>query len=206
MDTINQVDVLTVLNNLMGRRNLPGGEQDDLKRYCQEGFKYCWRYYKWGFSLATATLEDDGDGNYYLPEDFDYEGYREFTDLTEVPLAEILSSTSSTAVAIEWDSTANRYKLNPGSEAQLVYQVTPPTLGTDASGSHPFPSAKVVAMAAAVYAKQAENPTRADITQEWDLVHSELDRLVGRAYNAAPRRTPRNFHDVNGTYTGDVGA
>lgn len=205
MNTINQVDVLTVLNNLMGRRTLPSGEQDDLKRFCQSAFDYCWRYYKWGFSLSTETLEDDGGGNFFLPEDFDYEGYRKFIGLTEVPLEEVISSTSSTAVALEWDTTENRYKLNPGSAAEVVYQRVPPTLGTDADGSAPFPSAQVVGLAASVYAKQAENPTRADISQEWDLVHSELDRLVGRADAAKPRSTVRNFHDKMGTFPGDVG-
>lgn len=204
MNVINQVNVLTALNNLMGRRALPGGEQEDLKRYCQEGFKYCWRYYKWGFSLATATLADDGNGNFYLPEDFDYEGYRKFTSLVEVPLDEVVATTGSTNVAIEWDDTAKRYKLNPGSAAQLVYQRTPPTLGTDSAGSAPFPSAQVVGLAASVYAKQAENPTRADISQEWDLVHSELDRLVGRADAARPRSSIRNFHDKTGSFTGQV--
>lgn len=205
MNTINQVDVLTSLNNLMGRRVLPGGEQDDLKRFCQRAFEYCWRYYRWDFSLATDTLVDDGSGNFFLPADFDYEGYRKFIDLTEVPLEEALTTTSTTVVALEWDQTENRYKLNPGSAAQVVYQRTPPTLGTDAAGAAPFPSAQVVGLAASIYAKQAENPTRADISQEWDLVHSELDRLAGRADAARGRSSVRNFHDKMGTFPGDVG-
>lgn len=206
MNLINQVDVLTALNNLMGRRTLPGGEQDDLKRYCQFAFDYAWRYYKWGFSLRTATLVDDGNGVFYLPADFDLEGHRQFVSLTEVPLFEILTSTSASVVAVEYDPDENRYFLNPGSAARLVYQRTPPTLGTDEAGSAPFPSAMTVGMGAAIYAKQAENPTRADISQEWDEFHAELDRHVARSNNTAPRSRARNFHDRAGTFTGDVGA
>lgn len=204
MNIINQVDVLKALNNLMGRRVLPGGEDADLKRYCQTAFDYSWRYYKWSFSMTSATLVDD-DGDFFLPTDFDLDGYRKFIGLTEVTGEEILTSTSSTVVALEWDVDAKRYKLNPGSAAQLIYQRTPPTLGTDTAGSHPFPSAMTVAMGASIYAKSAENPTRADVQQEWDMFHAELDRHAGRADATKPRSRARNFHDKMGTFPGDVG-
>ena len=94
-NTVNQITVLTALNNLMGRRVLPGGTQDDLKRYCQYAFDYAWRYYKWGFSLQKATLVDDGNGNVYLPADFDLEGYRKFESGTEITLEESMNNTGS---------------------------------------------------------------------------------------------------------------
>lgn len=194
-NTITQDDVLNSLHNLMGHRVNPGGTDDDLKRFVQQSFNYCWRYYKWNFSLKKATVGIDG----LLPEDFDYEGYREFDSITEVELAETMGTTSGSALT--WDDTTGRYKLDPVAETDVVYQTTPPTLGTDAV---PFPSAQVVALGATIYAKQAENPTRADITQEWDTFHSELDRLVGRA-DFAKRRRPVHYLDVAGTYVGDVG-
>lgn len=206
MNTINQVDVLTRLENLMGRRVASGGANDDLKRFCQEGFDYCWRYFKWSFALKTATLTADGDGDYLLPEDFDLDGYREFSTVTEIDLVETLGSSSTTSVALIYDEAKNRYKTTPAVADTMVYQKAPPTLGTDAAGTHPFPSAMVVAEAAVIMSKQAENPTRADVTQEFDMLHTHLDRLAGMAFNNKPRRTARNFHDVNGTYTGDVGS
>lgn len=206
MNTINLVDVLTALNNLMGRRTLPGGEQDDLKRYCQMAFDYAWRYYKWSFSLKTAVLTEDS-GEVWMPEDFDFDGWRKADGLTELSLEEQVSSTSSSTFALEYDFTENRYKTNPAAiEMTITYQVTPPTLGTDEDGAVPFPSAMTVAMGAAIYAKQAENPTRADIQQEWDEFHHELDRHAGRADNNRPRSRVRNFHDRAGTFPGDVGA
>lgn len=183
---INQSDVLNILHNLMGHRVAPGGTDDDLKRFIQESFAYCWRYYRWSWTLKNATTLVDG----VLPEDFDLDGY---------------SDIDNTSYAIEWDSATNRLVLNPTGILTFNYQIAPPILGVDADGYAPFPSARVVALGAFVYAKKAENPTRADVQQEWDMFHSELDRLVGRAFNNTPRR-PRNYHDLMGTHTGDVGA
>lgn len=183
---INQVDVLTLLHNQMGHRVAPGGTDDDLKRYVQEGFNYCWRYYKWGWSLQSGSSDVAG----LLPEDFDLDGY---------------STIDQDTYTIVWDSAQTRLKLDPVAEIDFTYQITPPTLGTDAASSAPFPSAMVVAEAAIIYSKLAENPTRADVTQEWDMVHSHLDRLAGRSFNNKPRR-PVHYLDVAGTYVGDVGA
>ena len=180
---INQQDVLNRLHNLMGHRVNPGGTDEDLKRWVQDGFDYCWRYYKWPFAMKTFTTLDDG----ILPDDFDLDGYYDVTD----------------DYGITWNGT--EMELDPVGAVDVTYQMAPPTLGTDAAGSAPFPSARVVAMAALIYAKLSENPTRADVTQEWDLLHKELNRLAGRADAHRPHR-PRNRHDVAGTYTGDVGA
>lgn len=197
--TVNQVTVLNVLHNLLGHRVNPGGTDDDLKRFVQASFDYCWRYYNWAFSLKSATIAADG----LLPLDMDIGGYRNFGSLTETKLENTILA-GNTSSAVVWDSTLNRLKLTPAVAGSVVYQPTPPTLGTDAAGTAPFPSSQVVAIGAAIYAKQAENPTRADITQEWDLFHTELDRLAGRAYNAISRR-PMSYHDKLGTFVGDVG-
>lgn len=196
---INQVDVMNALHNLMGHRVNPGGTDDDYKRYIQDSFDYCWRYYRWGFSLKTADVADDG----ILPEDFDYEGYREFNGVTEVTLGETIQ-TGNTGSAIIFDNTTGRYKLEPAVACTVVYQYEPPTLGSDETGYAPFPSAMTVAVGCTVLAKQGANPTRADVQQEWDSWHSRLDRLVGRADNAKPRR-PQSYHDRAGTYVGNVG-
>lgn len=198
--TINQVSVLNVLHNQMGHRVSPGGTDDDLKRYVQEGFAYCWRYYKWTFSLKTATVAADG----ILPEDFDLDGYRKFNGVTEVDIIDTIAA-GSTGSAIVWDTAQSRYVLTPAVACTVAYQITPPTLGVDASGTAPFPSDMVVAEAALIHAKIAENPTRADITQEWDILHSHLDRLAARADNNKVR-SPQNYLSVRGTFTGDVGA
>ena len=186
----------------MGHRVSAGGTDDDWKRFIQRSFDYCWRYYKWTFSLKSATITVDVNDKALLPTDFDHEGWRQFDGVTEVTLEDTLSTTNSGS-AIVWDWDESRYALSPAVAGSVVYQITPPTLTTDTGV--PFPSAQVVALGATVYAKQGENPTRADIQQEWDLLHSELDRLVGRADSArAGTRTPQNRHDLTGTHTGQV--
>lgn len=181
---INQVNVMNSLHNLMGHRNNPGGTDEDLKRYVQTSFDYCWRYYKWRWAMQTATTLDDG----VLPDTFDLDGYYDLAGTYDVI----------------WDTTLNKLRLNPASAITITYQMAPPTLGPDEAGSAPFPSAQVVALGASIYAKLAENPTRADVSQEWDMFHAELDRLVGRADAVRPR-TPQNYQSVRGTFTGDIG-
>lgn len=182
-NTINQVQVMNSLHNLMGHRVSPGGTDEDLKRYIQASFDYAWRYYKWRWTMKTVTTASDG----VLPDDFDLDGYYSLAD----------------TYGVTWNQTTGKLVLDPASAVTLTYQMAPPTLTPDKNV--PFPSAQVIALGATIYAKQAENPTRADVQQEWDMFHSELDRLVGRAYANQPRR-PRNYHDMMGTYTGDVGA
>lgn len=204
MTLINQNDVLNVLHNQLGHRVNPGGTDDDLKRYIQEAYNYAWRYYPWSFSLKTASIASDG----LCPTDMDYEGYRVFDGLTEVDLADTVSSSSSSSVAIQLDTSTGRYILTPVQTATITYQYTPPTLGsgaTMADGAAPFPSARVIAVGALIYAKKGENPTRADVQQEWDLFHDELKTLVARAYNAK-RRRPVHYLDAAGTFVGDTGS
>lgn len=178
-NTITQTDVLDSLHNLMGHRVNPGGTDDDFKRYIQDSFEYCWRYYKWRWTLKTFTTLDDG----VLPSDFDPLGYYSQVDSYDVT----------------WDGS--NYLLDPIAAVDLTYQMVPPTL--DDTTPVPFPSAMVVAIGATVLAKQGENPTRADTSQEWDMWHARLDRLVGQAESNVSRR-PRNYHDVAGTYPGAV--
>lgn len=183
---INQVSVMNSLHNLMGHRVAPGGESDDYKRFIQASFDYCWRYYQWPWAVVTGSTDADG----ILPDDFDLDGY-----FAEKETYDVI-----------WDSTEGKLRLDGiTEETPITYQIAPPTLGTDAAGSAPFPSAQVVAVGATVYAKLADNPTRADVSQEWDMFHAELDRLVGRS-DRNRVHTPVNFHDIAGTFTGDVGA
>ena len=182
---INQQEVLNFLHNQMGKRIPPGGTDDDLKRYIQAAFDYAWRYYRWPWALKTDDTEADGT----LPTDFDLDGWYDLKD----------------TYPVIWDSATSKLKLDGVSEAtEVVYQMAPPTLGTDAAGSAPFPSVAAIAEGALIFAKLGENPTRADVQQEWDMFHSLLDRLAARSDNNVSHR-PRNYHDVAGTYTGDVG-
>lgn len=197
---IKQTDVMQALENLSGYRTSPGGTSEDFKRYIQASFNYCWRYYKWNFSLKTADVAIDG----LLPTDMDFEGYREFSGVTEVDLIDTLGTTSAGS-AVVWDADLKRYKLSPAVEATIVYQYEPPLIGSDPDIEAPFPDAMAVAIGCTVFSKKGANPTRADVQQEWDEFHAFLDRLTGKAEKSRPH-SPRNYHDKTGSFTGYVGS
>jgi len=92
-NTINQDDVLNALHNLMGHRVNPGGTDEDYKRYIQDAFDYCWRYYKWRWTTKVVTTDSDG----VLPDDFDPLGFYSDADTYDVT----------------WDYDASKYVLDP---------------------------------------------------------------------------------------------
>lgn len=204
---VNQSTILTALARLMGKRTLPQGDNSDWEDYAQTAFDYAWRYYKWDWSLRYATV--DLVNTPYMPEDFDIGGYREAIATTDGEIGEITLSdyarlSAPRAFSLEFDSSTNRYKVYSKtglSSIKFVYQVKPPTLGETYV---PFPSSMSIAMGAAIYAKQAQNPTRANVDQEWDIFHKELNRHVGRSDINKPRNTNMNLQDYHGTYTGDT--
>lgn len=204
---IDQTAVLLSLNNLKGYRVAPGGEDTDFKRYIQYAFDYAWRYYPWSFSTRRYSLDLVNDP--YMPEDFDIDGsYEPATNLSynwqKVALSDFdLYDSGDYAFALQYDPVVNKYEIRSTSTGALsiVYQTKPPTLA--AGTMVPFPSAMTVALGAVIYAKMGDNPTRADVTQEWDQFHAELDRHVGRAdKNRAPNRR-RNRYDIAGVGTGE---
>lgn len=212
---IDETAVITNLSRLMGKRTLPQGDLSDWESYCQTAFDYCWRYYKWDWSLRTATVTFGS--SIQMPADFDIGGYREAIPDSTGFIAETTLSDYSRLpsglrnFALQYNATANRYEVltkSGLSSMNFIYQVKPPTLvSKDGNGNYipvPFPSAMTVAMVAAIYAKQGENPTRADVKQEWDIAHHELNRHVGRVSANVKRPLNLNLQDEAGTYTGDT--
>ncbi len=200
---INQASALLALSRMMGKRILPSGDNLDWKDYVQTAFDYAWRYYQWDWSMRTVSVDMTTP---HMPTDFDIGGYILSVDGYErrTPVDYALNTSETNTFSLEWDSTNGWYTINTRSDSPtltFVYQIAPPTLGTD---SVPFPSAMTIGIGASIYAKMGENPTRADITQEWDVFHDELDRHVGRIDSVAPLNTNRNLQDSHDTYTGDV--
>lgn len=213
--TIDMTSALTALARMMGKRNLPQGDNSDWEDYVQEAFNYAWRYYKWDWSIRIAVIDFTTDP--YLPEDFDIGGYREampdqsnvYSEVTVQDYARLPVGLQK--FAIEFDPTVNRYKIlqNSGLESMtFVYQVAPPDLNAkDGSGNYlpvVFPSSMAIGVGASIWAKNGENPTRADVSQEWDMFHKELNRHVGRMTNNVKRPLNLNLQDSYGTYTGDT--
>lgn len=194
---ITKKDIMDAGANLLGKYGgTVSGEVSDWERFAQAGLNYCWRYHQWLWTLKRGTTELV-DGKYYLPTDIDYSGYRQLDGITEVNILD-----GGTGAYLQYDETKERYQLVNGDVVALLYQVEPPTL-TDIVRI-PFPSALTVAMAMMIYAKNSENPDRADISQEWDIVHAELDKLVALEEKNKPKRRARTRQEVYGTYTGKV--
>jgi len=209
--TINQTTALLALARMMGKRTLPNGTNADWKDYVQTAFDYAWRYYRWGWSMRSATVDLVNDP--YLPADFDLDGYinplpNSVGAVSYMSLDDwYMNGQYVNAFSVEWDDSVGRYLVHPGSSLNqatltLTYQAAPPTL--DETTEVPFPSAQTIGIGASIYAKQGENPTRADITQEWDEFHKELNRHVGHSERSRPQRTNMNLQDYYGTYTGDT--
>lgn len=207
---ITQTTALTALSRMMGKRKLPQGDLSDWKDYVQTAFDYAWRYYQWDWSIRLVTVDLATDP--YLPADFDIAGYRMAVptadgDITELNFLDYSrQGTGYRTFALQYDSTLKRYKVltkSGLSTIDFIYQVAPPTLSNETEVE--FPSSMTIGIGASIYAKQGENPTRADITQEWDEFHAELDRHTSRSDRNMPRNTNMNLQDSKGTYTGDVG-
>lgn len=200
---ISQVDVLEQLSRLMGKRVTPGGDNSDWTDYIQFAFDYAWRYHRWTFSMATATLSGSPA---YMPADFDLDGYREISGVVEVPLDQYAFATSTTGTfAIQWDATNERYQVLGQTNLPVYYQRVPPTLGdgSTASTRAPFPSAMTIALGAVIYSKMGENPTRADVQQEWDLFHAELNRHAARSDRNIPHPRAGNRYSASGVNVGE---
>lgn len=212
---IDETACLTALSRMMGKRSLPQGDLSDWQSYVQTAFDYAWRYYKWDWSLRYATVTFATDSR--LPADFDIGGYREVIpsqagDIAEVSMLDYGRLPSGLrAFTLQFDPTTNRYTVltNSGwTSMNFVYQVAPPNLlNKDTNGAYipvPFPSAMTIGIGASIYAKQGENPTQADVKQEWDQFHHELNRHVGRVSANVRRNLNLNLQDAYGTFTGDV--
>lgn len=206
---ITKDEVKLHISNMMGKRAMPQGDTSDWERFAQEAFDYAWRYHKWGFSLKSATVTLTG-GTGSLPSDVDLDGYitvpesanatYDYLD-TEVYAAQA-GLNNPYVFTTTFDTTNGTYGIITPSQAtslDIVYQTAPPPLSDTGV---PFYSAMTIAEGALIFAKQAENPTRADVTQEWDAFHSMLNRHVGYSRRNQPKTPRRTYQTRYGGYTG----
>ena len=203
MRLIKKTDIMESLANLLGKTSLPNGELSDWERYAQASLDYCWRYHTWLWVLRKAQLADS-TGVTVMPEDADYYG---FVDIDGVTLQDIFDA--GTNPYLEFNASRGRYQVVGGSVGtDVVYSVEPPKLDDDVE--IPFPSAVTIAIGATVLAKQGENPNKADISQEWDSFHVELDKHVANQQRNAPARQGKSVNrqsraSLLGEYPGKVG-
>lgn len=186
----------------MGTATMPLGNQKAYDKSIKAGIDYCWRYATWAFSVkrnkALDVTTTGGVTKYYMPNDFDILGWR---DLGEEEYSTTDGDVSTSGVYLLYDDGTAKFQVIGGTaDMRVSYQVKPPELNHVVT----FPALDPLYQAGAIYAKQKDMPNSAEVTQMWDILHTQLDQLAGQAYFNTPHHKPRNRYEAYGTFIGDT--
>jgi hypothetical protein len=219
MSVINQTDVLLDLSYLLGESSIPTSGIDDRKAFIQRGLQRIVRLYDFDemYALATVSLTLGSNAFYSgaLPADA--------AESPDLDVRVINPGTNDDYVfekvpyedqdkAITGDykywltGSANDYTMTTRDDVSNVvvrYLQTAPTI--NASISTTFPSSIVIARAALVYYRQAENPM-ADIAQDEALFKTELEEVIARQNRNRPVSRAKSIMELNDVYSGSVEA
>jgi hypothetical protein len=217
MSAITQTDVLLDLSYLLGESSIPTSGIDDRKAFIQRGLQRIVRLYDFDemYALATVSLTLGGNAFYSgaLPADaaespsLDVRVINSGTNddyvFTKIPYADQDEATAGDYKY--WlTGSANAYTMSTRDDVSNVvvrYLQSAPTI--NASISTTFPSSIVIARAALVYYRQAENPM-ADIAQDEALFKTELEEVIARQNRNRPVGRAKSIMELNDTYTGIV--
>lgn len=186
----------------MGTATMPLGNQNAYDNSIKAGLDYCWRYATWAFSVKRNIALDEstigGVTKYYMPNDFDILGWR---DLGEEEYSTTDGDVSTRGVYLLYDEGGSKFQVIGGTaDMRVSYQTKPPELNAVIT----FPALDPLYQAGAIYAKQKDMPNSAEVTQMWDILHTQLDQLSGQAYFNTPHHKPRNRYEAFGTFIGDT--
>ena len=186
----------------MGTATMPLGNQKAYDNSIKAGLDYCWRYATWAFAVkrdkALDVITTDGVTKYYMPNDFDILGWR---DLGEEEYSTTDGDVSTRGVYLLYDDGISKFQVIGGTaDMRVSYQTKPPELNAVIT----FPALDPLYQAGAIYAKQKDMPNSAEVTQMWDILHTQLDQLSGQAYFNTPHHKPRNRYEAFGTFIGDT--
>lgn len=218
MASINQTDVLQDMSYLLGEASVPTSGIDDRKRFIQRGLERIARLYDFDEMYALATVSLTLNGRFYtgaLPSD---SGESPSLDVR------VLNNGSNDDYVFDkipyedqdkyqvgdykyWlTGSANDYTINTRDDVGNVtvrYLQKAPTI--NASISTTFPSSMVIARAALVYYRQAENPL-ADISQDEALFQRELEEVIARQQRNRSVGRAVGIQEVNDEFIGQVEA
>lgn len=216
MAAITQTDVLQDMSYLLGEASIPTSGIDDRKAFIQRGLERIARLYDFNEMYAIATVSLTANANIYtgsLP-----------SDAAESPSMDVrvINSGSNDDYIFQsipyqdrdtyengdykyWlTGSAKDYTLNTKDNVGNVtvrYLQAAPTI--NASVSTTFPSSIVIARAALVYYRQAENPL-ADISQDEALFQRELEEVMARQNRNNPVSRAKGIQELNNDFTGRV--
>lgn len=208
MQTANIETLRKGVAEYMGTATMPLGNQKAYDNSIKAGLDYCWRYATWAFAvkrdvpLTAVTVA--GVTSYYMPNDFDILGWRDLGveeySTTDGETPEQYGYPVS-GVYLMYDEGQSKFKVVGGNaNMRVAYQVKPPELNAVIT----FPALDPLFQAGAIYAKQKDMPNSAEVTQMWDILHTQLDQLAGQAYFNTPHHKPRNRYEKFGTFIGDT--
>jgi hypothetical protein len=214
---VNQTDVLQDMSYLLGEASVPTSGIDDRKRFIQRGLERIARIYDFNemYAIATVSLTVGNNGFYSgtLPSDsgespdLDVRKINSGTNddyvFTKIPYEDQDKAQAGEYKYWLTGSTGD-YTMTTRDDVAAVtvrYLQQAPTI--NASVSTTFPSSIVIARAALVYYKQAENPL-ADISQDEALFQRELEEVIARQQrnNAVGRAV--GIQELNGVFSGQV--
>lgn len=216
MASINQTDVLQDMSYLLGEASVPTSGIDDRKRFIQRGLERIARLYDFDEMYALATVSMTLSGNFYtgsLPSDA--------AESPDLDVRVIQSGTDNDYIydKIPYEDqdkyqvgdykywltgSAGDYTLNTrDSNTPLVVRYLQKAPTINASVSTTFPSSMVIARAALVYYRQAENPL-ADISQDEALFQRELEEVIARQQRNRSVGRAVSIQEVNDGFIGQV--
>ena len=216
MASINQTDVLQDMSYLLGEASVPTSGIDDRKRFIQRGLERIARLYDFDEMYALATVSLTLSGRFYtgsLPSDSG--------ESPDMDVRVINNGTNDDYVfeKIPYEDqdkyqagdykywltgSANDYTINTRDNVDAVavrYLQKAPTI--NASISTTFPSSMVIARAALVYYRQAENPL-ADISQDEALFQRELEEVIARQQRNRSVGRAIGIQEANDEFIGQV--
>lgn len=216
MASINQTDVLQDMSYLLGEASVPTSGIDDRKRFIQRGLERIARLYDFDEMYALATVSMTLSGNFYtgsLPSDSGESpaldvrvintGSNDDYVFTKIPY-EDQDKAQAGDYKYWMTGSANDYTISTRDDVGSVtvrYLQKAPTI--NASVSTTFPSSMVIARAALVYYRQAENPL-ADISQDEALFQRELEEVIARQQRNRSVGRAVSVQEINGQHIGQV--
>lgn len=216
MASINQTDVLQDMSYLLGEASVPTSGIDDRKRFIQRGLERIARLYDFDEMYALATVSMTLSGNFYtgsLPSDA--------AESPDLDVRVIQSGTDNDYIyeKIPYEDqdkyqvgdykywltgSAGDYTLNTrDTNTPLIVRYLQKAPTINASVSTTFPSSMVIARAALVYYRQAENPL-ADISQDEALFQRELEEVIARQQRNRSVGRAVGIQEVNDEFIGQV--
>lgn len=197
------------VSQYLGLGTFPAGNAEGYDASIQSGMDYCWRFTDWPFTIKRdVVLHQDDEGDFYMPEDFDILGWRQFKGIEEYNTKdatefEELTHQDIEGVYLEFNKDNNRFavKGHISDGATVSYQVCPPKVQTDLIV---FPTSQPIIVVASIFQKMKDNPNSADVRQEWNMADMLLAQLASKSNRNTPLHRPRTRYEAYNTYPGDV--